>query len=225
MIEIPIHNPILTSSMTFLKFITLGASLVATSVTLSPPRLSLQLSKRQSQPCQSVSQVQEATFTQWIDHNDTTLGRFNQSYYYSTEYWGGEGSPVIVYTRGENPIECDQWFLTNASTVGVLAEKIGAAMIMLEHRYWGKSSPYDELTTEKLQYLTVENAMSDFTNFAKTVTPPFDPQRDSSYDKVPWIYMAGSYPGALGAWIAAKQPNVYWAYYSSSAPVQAIEGQ
>jgi hypothetical protein len=34
--------------------------------------------------------------------------------------------------------------------------------------------------------------------------------------------MGGSYSGALAAWTASLQPNVYWAYWASSAPVQSI---
>lgn len=46
-------------------------------------------------------------------------------------------------------------------------------------RYWGGSSPYDDLTTKNLQQLTVKNAIADFTNFAKTVSLPFDSTNSS----------------------------------------------
>lgn len=41
-------------------------------------------------------------------------------------------------------------------------------------RYWGESSPFPQLNTSNLQYLTVQQAMSDFTNFANNVQLPFD---------------------------------------------------
>jgi hypothetical protein len=44
-------------------------------------------------------------------------------------------------------------------TTGVLASEIGAALIVLEHRYWVMSSPYDNLTTVNMQYLNLENAI------------------------------------------------------------------
>jgi hypothetical protein len=34
--------------------------------------------------------------------------------------------------------------------------------------------------------------------------------------------MGGSYSGSLAAWTASTQPGIYWAYWASSAPVQAI---
>lgn len=47
----------------------------------------------------------------------------------------------------------------------VLAKKFGAAVVSLEHRYYGKSSPFDSLTTENLRYLSSKQALSDLANF------------------------------------------------------------
>ena len=44
-------------------------------------------------------------------------------------------------------------------------------MIVLEHRYWGMSSPFTELTTENMQYLTLENSIADLTNFGECRYP------------------------------------------------------
>lgn len=41
-------------------------------------------------------------------------------------------------------------------------------------RYWGESSPFAQLNTSNLQYLTVQQAMADFTNFASNASLPFD---------------------------------------------------
>lgn len=47
-------------------------------------------------------------------------------------------------------------------------------------RYWGTSSPYENLTSETLQYLTLEQAIADMTHFAKTVDLPFDTNHSSN---------------------------------------------
>jgi hypothetical protein len=47
-------------------------------------------------------------------------------------------------------------------------------------RYWGESSPYDDLTTENLQYLTLKNSIADLTYFAKNVDLPFDTNSSSN---------------------------------------------
>lgn len=91
-----------------------------------------------------------------------------------------------------------------------------------QDRYWGESSPYDDLTTENLQDLTLKNAIADFVNFAKTVKLPFDTNHSSNADNAPWVFSGGSYSGALSAWTESTSPGTFWAYHASSAPVEAI---
>ena len=50
-------------------------------------------------------------------------------------------------------------------------------------RYWGESSPYQDLTTKNLQYLTLKNSISDLTYLAQTVSLPFDTTNSSQADK------------------------------------------
>lgn len=164
-----------------------------------------------------------STFQQYIDHKNPGLGTFSQFYYWSSEFWAGPGSPVILFTPGEINVTGYQSYVTLNRTTGVLASEIGAAVIVLEHRYWGNSSPYPELTTKNLQYLTLENSISDLTNFAQSSRLPFDRKRTSRPTKAPWLLMGGSYSGALAAWTASTNPGTFWAYHASSAPVQAVE--
>lgn len=55
----------------------------------------------------------------------------------------------------------------------VLAEEFGAALVTLEHRYYGESSPFSELTTNNLKYLSTNQALFDlavFRNFYQVCT-------------------------------------------------------
>lgn len=162
-----------------------------------------------------------ATFKQLIDHNNPDLGTFDQFYYYDATHWKGPGSPVILFTPGEVNVTRYYSYLTTNRTTGVLAEKIGAAVIVLEHRYWGTSTPYTDLTTANMKYLTLENSIKDMTYFAREVKLPFAKEGSNAKD-APWVTMGGSYSGALSAWIASVDPGTLWAYHSSSAPVQAV---
>lgn len=63
-------------------------------------------------------------------------------------------------------------------------------------RYWGQSSPYQSLTTENLQYLTLQNAIADLTHFAETVDLPFDPQGTSKASKAVSLQSRRLTPGA-----------------------------
>lgn len=102
-----------------------------------------------------------ATFEQYIDHKNPGLGTFEQSYYWSSEHWNSSG-PVVVFTPGEGNASAYTSYLTTNRSTGRLAQEIGAAVIVLEHRYWGNSSPFANLTTENLQYLTLENSIVSF---------------------------------------------------------------
>jgi len=98
----------------------------------------------------------------------------------------------------------------------VMAKSIKAAMIVIEHRYWGKSSPFQNLTTENLQYLTLEQNIADLNYFANNVRPGFDKEGTSAPSKAPWILYGGSYSGAVAAWVASTAPGTYWSYVSIS---------
>ncbi|GAB1739785.1 hypothetical protein NU219Hw_g4722t1 [Hortaea werneckii] len=170
---------------------------------------------------QDVPSSGNTTFSQLIDHNNPDLGTFEQFYYYDTTYWKGPGSPVILFTPGEVNATGYTSYLTTNRTTGVVAEKIGAAAVVLEHRYWGTSSPFTELTTANMSYLTLENSIHDMTYFANNVKLPFT-KHHSNADDVPWVFMGGSYSGALSAWIESVDPGTIWAYQASSAVVQTI---
>ncbi|KAL2162502.1 hypothetical protein VTH06DRAFT_7416 [Thermothelomyces fergusii] len=163
------------------------------------------------------------TFDQLIDHANPSLGTFKQRYWYGTEFWKGPGSPIYLVSPGEQPADgFNRTWLSTARLSGVMANQTGGAVIVLEHRYWGQSSPYEELTVANLTYLTLENSLKDLVYFARTFVPPFDPSGSSSPDRAPWVFAGGSYSGALAGWLAATEPGTFWAYYSSSGVVEAI---
>ncbi|KAF3923204.1 hypothetical protein ABW20_dc0109930 [Dactylellina cionopaga] len=164
-----------------------------------------------------------ATFTQLIDHSNPDLGTFEQFYYYGTQYWKGPGSPVVFMTPGEGNATGYDSYLHMNRTTGLIAKEIGAAVVVVEHRYWGTSTPCTDLTTRCLQHLTLNNSIADFVRFAKEVKLPFDTTGQSNADKAPWIMLGGSYPGALAAWTASVNDGTFWAYYASSAPTQAMD--
>lgn len=162
------------------------------------------------------------TFQQLIDHKNPGLGTFSQFYYWSDEFWAGPGSPMVLNTPGEINVTGYQSYLSTNRTTGVIAQAIGAGVIVLEHRYWGMSSPFAQLTTANMKYLTLENSIADLNYFASNVHLPFDRFGTSAPSKAPWVFAGGSYSGALAAWTEATAPGTFWAYLASSAPVEAI---
>ncbi|KAH8817396.1 peptidase S28 [Xylogone sp. PMI_703] len=170
----------------------------------------------------AVNTTGSAFFTQLLDHDDPSKGTFQQKFWWNSEWWAGPGSPIVMFTPGEISAAGYGAYLTNQTITGLYAQEIKGAVVMVEHRYWGSSSPYDNLTTENLQLLTLKQAIADFVNVAKTIDLPFDTDHSSNADKAPWVFSGGSYSGALAAWTESTSPGTFWAYHASSAPVEAI---
>ncbi|OAA59764.1 Peptidase S28 [Niveomyces insectorum RCEF 264] len=163
-----------------------------------------------------------ANFTQYLNHSNPAQGTFQQKYFWHSRYWGGPGYPVILMTPGETPLAPYCGFLSLQALATQFAAAVHGAVVLIEHRYWGDSSPYPVLTTETLQHLTLNNSVADLVHFAQTVQLPFDTNGSSNAPHAPWVLTGGSYSGALTAWTAKLAPDTFWAYHASSAPVQAI---
>jgi hypothetical protein len=165
-----------------------------------------------------------STFTQPIHHARPDLGTFEMNYYWNSTLWAGPGSPIVVFLPGET--KADRHLVHSRpdfSIVGVIAENLGAAVLVPEHRYYGGSSPFSYLTTANLSYLTVENALLDVVSLANHFGPPWTNATIRSTAKdVPWILVGGSYSAAQTAWIANIYAGTYWAYLSLSPIIHSI---
>lgn len=165
-------------------------------------------------------QTHAGTFQQLIDHQNPGLGTFSQRYWYNAEYYAGPGSPIVLNAPGEDA--ADDFYATNDTLSGMFAQTNGGAVIVIEHRYWGESSPYENLTTTNLQYLNLDNAIQDLIYFAHNVELPFDVNGTTKPTAAPWVLTGCSYSGALTAWTHTLAPGTFWAYHCSSAVVEAI---
>ncbi|KAJ2979767.1 hypothetical protein NQ176_g3048 [Zarea fungicola] len=151
------------------------------------------------------SNIQLAIFQQLIDHNNPSLGTFPQRYWFNAEFYSGPGSPIILSAPGEHAGDQYTGYTTNRSLPGLFAQATGGAALVLEHRYWGGSSPFQNLTADTLQYLTLDQAINDLTHFAENVELDFDPDGTSRPDKAPWVLSGCSYAGTLSAWTAPPE--------------------
>ena len=92
-------------------------------------------------------------------------------------------------------------YLTNQTINGQIAQQEGGATIVLEHRFYGLSNPYPDLSVKSLQVHTIDQAIEDFDYFAKNVKLPFPGGDLVGPDRVPWVFVGGGYSGALAAWL------------------------
>ena len=156
--------------------------------------------------------VKTSFFNQQIDPKHPELGHFKQRYYVDDSYATDKNSPVFFYICGE--AACSQYALNGA--IRYYAKQYHARLIALEHRYYGQSQPFNDLSAEHLQYLTIENALADLAHFQNTIT------NDKGWTGK-WVSFGGSYPGSLSAYYRTKYPNLVVGAIASSAPVRAQE--
>ena len=161
-------------------------------------------------------------FDQLIDHSDPSKGTFKMRYWATWEFYK-PGGPIVLLTPGEangdseflfRPIPeliddlCHAcafvvfWiYLTNQTISGRIAQEEGGAAVVLEHRFYGLSNPYPDLSVKSFEVHTVDQAIEDFDYFAKNVKLPFPGGDQVGPDKAPWIFVGGSYSGALASWL------------------------
>lgn len=165
----------------------------------------------------------ESWFIVPVDHfNKSDVRTFKMKYFCILDSWK-PGGPILVYINGEAPLKTTTLvgtYLSNnggedQSIIGQIVRETGAAYIMLEHRYYGQSLPFDDITTEKLAYLSSEQSLADKALFLQN----FKSKPKFKNSKV--MVVGGSYAGNLAVWMKRLYPNLVDAVLASSAPVLA----
>jgi hypothetical protein len=168
-----------------------------------------------------------------LDHFDATDGRtFSNRFWVSTTFYQ-PGGPVFFYDAGERGVSENESVLSSTShPLMRLTETFHGVAVVWEHRYYGLSSPFpgringtQEERREAYQYLNTEQALEDTVYFASHFKPNgLKRHWNSLGPKVtPWIWVGGSYPGQRGAMIRRRNPDVFFASWSSSANVEIRE--
>ena len=150
-------------------------------------------------------------FNQKIDHFDTRNSKtFEHRYWINSSFAekNKKDAPVLYRLCGEGDCTIDfqeDWTIE-------FAKILKAHIVYVEHRYYGKSQPFSDLSNAHLRYLTVENALADFYDLQKNL---------QKYFKGSWIAVGGSYSGYLSAAYRMKYPEMVKGALASSAPIKA----
>lgn len=154
------------------------------------------------------------SFDQILDHFDQSSKQTFKQRYYINEKYGkiADGTPIILDIGGES----DGFGVPGQGDFEeVIAQKFNATVVSLEHRFYGGSYPFEESTTENLQYLTVAQAVEDLAYFAQYIIDTMHASKNK------WMLYGGSYPGLLSAYTKSKYPDIFSAAVSSSGVVLA----
>ncbi|KAG6808517.1 hypothetical protein H0H92_003858 [Tricholoma furcatifolium] len=160
-------------------------------------------------------------FDQLIDHDNPSLGTFTQRFWHTYEFYE-PGGPIILFTPGEVNADGYSGYLTNGTINGQVAQQQNGSTIVLEHRFYGFSNPYPDLSVESLRVHTIQQAIDDLVYFAENVNLPMPGGNEVTPSQAPWVLIGGSYSGALTSWTMVDKPGIFWAGYASSAVVEAI---
>ncbi|XP_018411561.1 PREDICTED: putative serine protease K12H4.7 [Nanorana parkeri] len=157
--------------------------------------------------------VQDHWFQQKLDHfNGADTRVWNQRYYVNDSFTKDNG-PIFLMIGGEGT--ANPAWMTQGTWI-TYAEKLRALCFLLEHRFYGKSHPTENMSVDNLRYLSSQQALADLAHFQVVMTEKL------GLGNRKWIVFGGSYPGCLAAWYRLKFPHLAHAAVASSAPVQAV---
>ncbi|XP_051534522.1 thymus-specific serine protease [Myxocyprinus asiaticus] len=156
----------------------------------------------------------EGRIHQPLNHFDRKNTKtFPQRFFLNEVYWKRSDGPVFLYIGGEGPLS--KFSVLFGHHVD-MAERHGALLVALEHRFYGESINPDGLETEKLRDLSSQQALADLAAFHHYISQCFTLSHKNT-----WISFGGSYAGALSAWLRGKFPHLIYGAVASSAPVLA----
>ncbi|KDQ18128.1 hypothetical protein BOTBODRAFT_104912 [Botryobasidium botryosum FD-172 SS1] len=164
------------------------------------------------------------TFDQLIDHHKhrpQALGTFKQRYFFSYEFYE-KGGPIVLVVKGESPLDGFSTYLTKHSIHGAIARATKGATVVLEHRFFGQSNPYPNLSEECFRFLTLEQTIDDLVHFARIAVLPMPGGDSVGADTAAWFLTGISYAGALVNWAMNARPGIFWAGHASSAIIESV---
>ncbi|KAF7299748.1 hypothetical protein HMN09_00980700 [Mycena chlorophos] len=160
-------------------------------------------------------------FTQPLDHFDESVNKtWEQRYWVNTRHYKpGNATPVFVLDGGETSGMNRITFL-DTGIMDILARNTGGIGIVLEHRYYGKSVPVPDFTTDNLRWLDNAQSAQDSANFMANVRFA-GVDEDLTAPNTPWIYYGGSYAGARAAHMKILYPELVYGAIASSGVTHA----
>ena len=157
-------------------------------------------------------------FQQLVDHStfSSTPASFKQRVLYTDVYYR-KGGPLVFYTGNEG--DADSYW-DGDGFLFEMAQELGGFLVVAEHRYYGQSLPYGNMSFEpqNLVYLNTEQALNDFAFLIPWLKSSF------SLDNSKVIAVGGSYGGMLAAYMRMKFPYIVDAALAASAPIHVFPG-
>ena len=146
----------------------------------------------------------EYHFTQVLDHFNAYNGNitFEQRYYINDTFFDASKQGPYLFMPGGEWV--NNGFNSNYGLIAVIAEKLNGLMITAEHRFYGKSCPFGNITSyqlseNKLGLLQTEQALADYLKILLYLQT--SNQSNYQCQECPVMVFGGSYSGELSVWL------------------------
>lgn len=167
------------------------------------------------------TQRQSYNFSVPVDHfhNETKYEPHSDDFY-DLRYWIDDtyykpGGPVILIASGEITSVLRLGYMEQG--IGkILSEATGGLTVVLEHRYYGTSYPVPDLSTKNMRFLDTEQALADYSYFARHIQYPGLEKYNLTSHTTPYITYGGSYAGTFVALLRKLYPDDFWGSISGS---------
>ncbi|RDL38322.1 uncharacterized protein BP5553_02662 [Venustampulla echinocandica] len=146
-------------------------------------------------------------------------GTFKQRYFFDSSYYK-PGGPVYLYISGETS-GTNRFSNLQTGIIQILMEATNGLGVIIEDRYYGKSYPFANSTTDNLRYLTTEQTIADNAYFAQHATFP-GVEGNLTAPGTPWILYGGSLAGGETAFSLKEYGDILFGGIASSAPVKTV---
>ena len=173
-----------------------------------------------------ISNCSELFFEQYLDHFNYRIGSTpNNISTYMERYFvcGGskwkQNNPIFFYFGNEGNVE---QYINYTGLMWENQDTFNAIMVFAEHRYYGKSTPFNQSQLDKdntlYRFISNDQAIADYATLIRHIKISWN----SSSSAI--IGFGGSYGGQLCAWFTIKYPQWIDGCIAGSAPILDFEG-
>lgn len=166
------------------------------------------------------------TYLQKNDHfnfenNEST---WTQRYLISDAYFDPKKNNPVMFFTGAEGGDITRLYSYAYGYARQVAQELGAMIVFMEHRFFGKSFPYnnsteaDQPSVGSIGMLTVEQALADYSILVSSILDEY-----KAWDS-PTISFGGSLAGTLSALLRIRYPYLIDMAWASSTPLLGYPG-
>ncbi|CAO1422812.1 unnamed protein product [Diamesa serratosioi] len=156
--------------------------------------------------------VDKHFISQKVDHFNAQNLRTWKMQYMENKRFFTDGGPLFIFVGGEWEIT-EGWLLVGH--MYDMAKEFNGSLFYSEHRYYGKSHPTDDTSTENLEFLSVHQALADLAHLIVHI------KSSDEYKNSKVILVGASYSATMVVWFRLKYPHLINGGWASSAPLVA----